>query len=133
MTEQETAHFETQFARGVELFNTKEFFDCHDVFEELWQEERGELKLFLQGLIQAAVGSYHLSNGNTTGAISQYTKSLAKLDQFGDDYCNLEMKTFRDEIRRCLLGAEMMLASGASYEVAGEYFPLLRTIGNETI
>ena len=47
----------------------------------VWQEDRSELRLFLQGMIQSAVGSYHLTNGNTTGAISQYTKALDKFEQ----------------------------------------------------
>src|ERR1043166_233234 len=106
-----------QFQHGVKLFNAKEFFDCHDAFEELWQEDRSERRLFLQGLIQAAVGCHHLSNGNTTGAISQYNKSLDKLRKFGDDYMSLDMKKFKDEIERCLDGACLMHAKDAAYEV----------------
>ena len=126
--ENEAGYFEKQFAHGVELFNQKEFFECHDAFEELWQEERGERRLFLQGLIQAAVGCHHLSNGNTTGAISQYNKSLDKLKQYADDYLGLDMKNFRSEIERCLEGACLMHAKDVTYEVADVFFPELRRI-----
>ena len=117
--------FDEQFARGVELFNSKEFFDCHDAFEELWMEEHGERRLFLQGLIQAAVGCYHLSNGNTTGAISQYQKSLAKLEQYPDRFLNLDVARLRVELQHCLAGASAMLEQSAVYEVDASYFPLL--------
>jgi predicted metal-dependent hydrolase len=120
--------FDKQFAKGVELFNRKEFFECHDAFEELWQEERSERRLFLQGLIQAAVGCHHLSNGNTTGAISQYNKSLDKLKDYADDYMSLDIKNFRAEIERCLDGACLMHAKDVHYEVADTFFPELRWI-----
>lgn len=117
--------FEEQFAHGVDLFNRKEFFECHDVWEELWQEERSERRLFLQGMIQAAVGSYHLTNGNTTGAISQYTKSLDKLRQYPPDYFGINLEGLRSELERCLDGALTMQSQDAKYEVAAEYFPII--------
>lgn len=117
--------FQKQFMRGVELFNAKEFFDCHDEWEELWHDERGERRLFLQGMIQAAVGSYHLTNGNITGAISQYTKSLDKLNQYPHECLGIDLGKFRSEIERCLEGAITMQSQGITYAVADEYFPLL--------
>ncbi len=124
----EYGSFDEQFAKGVELFNEKEFFECHDVFEELWQYDRSEMRLFLQGLIQAAVGCYHLSNGNTTGAISQYTKSLDKLRQYSDDYAGLKVAVLRTELERCLGGAVTMHEAGKRFEVAQEYFPVIEVI-----
>ena len=128
MTDSPERTFEETFSHGVDLFNEKEFFECHDAFEELWQEDRSERRLFLQGLIQAAVGCHHLSNGNTSGAISQYTKSLDKLKQYPDDYMGLDMETFRKEIERCFDGACLMHAKGAAYEVNNSFFPELRRI-----
>jgi predicted metal-dependent hydrolase len=116
---------EEQFALGVKLFNEREFFDCHDAFEELWQEERGESRLFLQALIQAAVGCYHLMNGNPTGAVSQYRKSLAKLEQYPDSYLGIDAKRLATELLPCLAGAEAMNEAGAAYDVDPSFFPML--------
>ena len=66
--------------QGVELFNAGDFFECHDVFEEYWNELRGSEKLCIQGLIQTAVGCYHALNGNFTGAASQFGKAQSKLE-----------------------------------------------------
>lgn len=126
--EHEHRSFEEQFAHGVELFNTKEFFDCHDAWEELWQEDRTELRLFLQGMIQSAVGSYHLTNGNTTGAISQYTKALDKLEKYPAVYCGVDLETFRKEVERCRDGALAMHSQGATYEVAPHFFPQVQIV-----
>ena len=124
----EDIDFDSVYQHGIDLFNQKEFFDCHDAFEELWQEERGERRLFLQGLIQAAVGCYHLSNGNPTGAISQYKKSLAKLEQYPEEYLGIELARLKTELQRCLGGAEAMNASGHTYEVDPGYFPELSRV-----
>jgi predicted metal-dependent hydrolase len=64
---------------GIELFNRREFFECHEVLEEIWTPERGPRRLFLQALIHFAVGFYHDSRGNAVGASRQLRKGLRKL------------------------------------------------------
>lgn len=65
--------------RGIELFNREEFFECHEVLEELWTPERGPRRLFLQAVIHMAVACYHCQRGNPRGAQGQFTKGLRKL------------------------------------------------------
>ena len=65
--------------RGIELFNTGEYFECHEVLEDLWREERGARRDFLQALIHAAVALHHRARGNPRGATGQLRKALAKL------------------------------------------------------
>jgi len=67
------------FRRGIELFNRREFFECHEVLEDLWRPERGVRRLFLQGVIHLAVGFYHHRQGNQAGAVRQLRKGLKKL------------------------------------------------------
>jgi predicted metal-dependent hydrolase len=64
---------------GIELFNTGQFFVCHEVLEEVWTPERGPRRLFLQSLIHLAVGLYHWERHNSDGAIRQLRKGLRKL------------------------------------------------------
>jgi predicted metal-dependent hydrolase len=65
--------------RGIELFNQREFFECHEVLEEEWTPERGPRRLFLQSLIHVAVGLYHAGRENPVGASRQLRKALRKL------------------------------------------------------
>jgi len=65
--------------RGIQLFNDREFFHCHEVLEEAWTPERGPRRLFLQALIHLAVGFYHCERANPAGASSQFQKGLHKL------------------------------------------------------
>ena len=65
--------------RGIHLFNTRQFFECHEVWEEVWTPERGPRRLFLQSLIHFAVALYHTERDNPEGAARQLRKGLRKL------------------------------------------------------
>lgn len=67
------------FARGLTVFRDGDFYLAHDLWEEVWHGYRGADRLFLQGLIHIAVGSYHAQCGNTRGARSQLAKAAAKM------------------------------------------------------
>lgn len=88
-----------QFFEGLRQFNAREFFDCHDTLEEIWKENNGEERLFLQGLIQVAVAYYHMGNGKFSGAYSQITKAIEKLAQYPEDYAGLDIGTFLTTLR----------------------------------
>jgi predicted metal-dependent hydrolase len=45
------------FQRAVQLFNNREFFECHEALEEAWMPERGARRPFLQGLIHRRGGA----------------------------------------------------------------------------
>ena len=70
------------FIKGIDLFNKREFYDAHEYWEELWLEYHLEDKKFIQGLIQLTVAYYHLSTGNSKGALSLLNKSLEKMQLF---------------------------------------------------
>ena len=65
--------------RGIQLFNGRQYFECHEAWEEVWTPERGPRRLFLQSLIHFAVGLYHSERGNSVGAARQLRKGLRKL------------------------------------------------------
>tara|TARA_B100001250_G_C19703756_1_gene745990 strand:- start:637 stop:1002 length:366 start_codon:yes stop_codon:yes gene_type:complete len=70
------------FLEGLILFNNKQFYEAHEYWEELWLEHHLEDKKFIQGLIQLTVAYYHLSTGNSKGALSLLNKSLDKIQLF---------------------------------------------------
>ncbi len=84
-----------KFRSGIAQFNERKFFECHDTLEEVWSGSRGPMRDFLQGLIQVAVGFYHLGNGNFIGAESQLTKGLVRLQPFGDAYGGIDLSGLR--------------------------------------
>jgi predicted metal-dependent hydrolase len=89
------------FLRGIDEFNRREFFECHDTWEHIWQETTGADKLFLQGIIHAAVGLYHFTNGRWKGAKSQLQKCTTKLAAYHPTYRGVDValltSTFTNE------------------------------------
>lgn len=67
------------YQRGIRLFNAGEFYDAHEVWEDVWRESHGIEKTFLQGLIQAAVALHHQSTGNLVGACSLVERARRNL------------------------------------------------------
>jgi predicted metal-dependent hydrolase len=88
-----------EFHRGIELFNHGEYFECHEVLEEVWRHERGERRLFLQSLIHLAVAFYHHQQGNPAGMERQMQKGLKKLAGYLPEYCGVDtVQLYRDAI-----------------------------------
>ena len=58
-----------EFYAGLAQFNSREYFQCHETLESLWIAERGPVRELFQGVIQIAVGCYHLiARNNFHGA-----------------------------------------------------------------
>jgi|GEM_PF-717689 len=53
---------------GIALFNAQEYFECHEVLEDIWNAERHPIRTIYKGIIQVGVGCYHLLRGNYRGA-----------------------------------------------------------------
>lgn len=83
-------HFEG-YRRGVELFNTRNFYDAHEVWEDVWRETNGPEKKFLQGLIQVAVAFHHHSTGNVVGACSLLARARKNLAQYPESYLGIRV------------------------------------------
>lgn len=83
-----------EFWQGVEQFNQRQFYDCHDTLEALWIEASQLEKKFYQGILQVAVGLYHLSNSNWRGAVILMGEGLGRLQAYLPDHANLDIATF---------------------------------------
>jgi predicted metal-dependent hydrolase len=94
------------FARGIAQFNDGLFFECHDTLEEVWSGVRGPSRDFFQGLIQAAVGFYHLGNGNRPGATTLLRRSRARLERYPACYGGVDLGPLRDAVGEWLRALE---------------------------
>ncbi|HEY6443422.1 MAG TPA: DUF309 domain-containing protein [Candidatus Acidoferrales bacterium] len=93
---------ESRFARGVAHFNAQEYFEAHEVWEELWLAAREPEKTFLQGLIQVAAAFHHHRRENARGARSLLAAGIAKLQGFPDDYRGIAVDDLRTEAKSWL-------------------------------
>jgi predicted metal-dependent hydrolase len=90
------------FQDGIDFFNAGHYFEAHEAWEDLWRLTRGPLRLFYQGLVQAAVGLHHLSRGNLNGATAQLRKSLSKLEEYPERFCQIDNRSLTADLRRIL-------------------------------
>ncbi len=80
-----------RFAAGVDQFNQQAFYQCHDSLEDLWHDALQPQRQFYQGVLQLAVGYYHLSNRNGKGAAILLGEGLAKLNYFMPTYGGIDV------------------------------------------
>jgi predicted metal-dependent hydrolase len=94
-------------SEGINFFNSGRYFEAHERWEDLWRITRGPLRLFYQGLIQAAVGLHHLSQGNLNGGRAQITKSVAKLSEYPALFCRIDNEKLVGELRQILVNGKI--------------------------
>lgn len=80
-----------QFWQGVEQFNQQEFYACHDTLEALWMEASNPQKQFYQGILQIAVGCYHLGNLNWRGAVILLGEGIGRLRDYQPVYDGVDV------------------------------------------
>ncbi|WP_013324946.1 DUF309 domain-containing protein [Gloeothece verrucosa] len=79
--------------QAVEEFNEQEFYACHDTLEALWMDSTEPLKTFYQGMLQIAVGCYHLENQNWRGAVILLGEGLRKLNHYQPTYQGIDVES----------------------------------------
>jgi uncharacterized protein len=89
------------YLKGIECFNECDFYESHEVWEELWTEYRGPSRKFYQGLIQAAVALYHFGNGNIRGARKLFNSTRDYLTPYCPKHLGLDLQKFLAEFERC--------------------------------
>lgn len=67
------------FNEAVELFNSREYYKCHDVLEALWNKSEEPARTLVHGILQCAVGFHHLFNRNHKGAMMELGEGVCKL------------------------------------------------------
>lgn len=101
--------YEPRYLAGIVLFNRRDFFEAHEVWESLWLDACvGNDRRFVQALIQAAVGLYHFGNGNRSGATKLYKSSKAYMEVYPSPHLGLDIAKFWRDMETCfakLLGA----------------------------
>ena len=86
------------FENGVRKFNSRNFYEAHEYFEEIWVNYKVKDRLFIQSLIQLSVAYFHISNMNRNGAIGLFRKTIKKLDIYKNISVNIKNL---DEIINC--------------------------------
>ena len=85
---------------AVNKFNQRDFFECHEILEDIWFDERGSSRNLYQGLLHIAVGFYHLTKKNNfKGTIIQLTKAEEKLVRFPEVFHGVDLAKLLKQVR----------------------------------
>jgi predicted metal-dependent hydrolase len=101
---------EETYLRGIRLFNSADYFEAHEVLEDVWRAASGPEKKFLQGLIQVAVALHHHSNGNVVGARSLLVRATKNLSDYPENFGGIQLP----ELLHSLAQWQEALAEGTS-------------------
>jgi len=84
---------------AITLFNRREYFNCHEVLEEMWHEAEGEDKAFYEGLIRLATGLHlRFRRRAPQGAINLLTQGLMRLENYRPAHLGIDVARLYDEI-----------------------------------
>ena len=116
----------TRFTEGINKFNSGDFYECHDIIEDVWFDVRGSSRRFYQGLIHLAVGFYHIiERDNSKGAISQLTKGITKLEEYSPEFQGVELKILLQKVKACLTEIEK-IKNGKSESFNADLIPKIK-------
>ncbi len=95
--------YDRLYIEFVYYFNVeRDYFECHEVLEELWMEEGRDL--LYQGLLQVAVGLYHHRNGNLRGAVKLLVQAVEKLEKGIGREIGIDLPRLLDDSKTYLAG-----------------------------
>jgi uncharacterized protein len=95
------ADYDPRYLEGIEHFNRCDFFEAHEVWEELWADYSGPSRKFYQGLIQVAVCLHHFGNGNIRGAKKLYFGCRGYLEPYLPRHEGLNLEKLLAELEIC--------------------------------
>ncbi len=89
------------------MFNMGDYFEAHEYLEAAWKDERRAIRDLYRAVLQVAVGYYHLTRGNYTGAQKMFNRSRKFLDTLPDVCQGIHLAQLRRDMDR--VEAEMVL------------------------
>ena len=83
---------------GKKEFQNGNYFDAHEIWEDLWSDYNLKDRKFIQGLIQLSVSFVHLKNGNMIGAKNLLKKSKEKFLDYEKEHRSINIEMLRAEM-----------------------------------
>src|SRR5947208_885213 len=97
--------YDPRYLAGVAHFNAGDYFEAHEVWEDLWHDCVSAERLFYQSLIQAAVALYHWGNANRAGATRLFASGRAKMAGYRPRHLGLDVDRFWADVGAALADA----------------------------
>lgn len=71
-----------KMARGLELYNSGHYWECHEELEDHWLADAGDNARYVYwSVLQIATALFHWKDDNLAGATGQLRRALKKMDK----------------------------------------------------
>lgn len=89
------------FRQGLDLFNRGEFYEAHEVWEDIWRSTTPEPKDLFQGLIQVAAALHQFRDlKRIDGPRRTFEKARRRLEGFAPVACGLDIADLVGSVSR---------------------------------
>lgn len=92
-----------RYDEAVRAFNAGEYFEAHELFEDLWRAADGPLKLFYLAMTQSAVALHHAERRNWHGAMTLWRRANRRFAEYDGEFGRQGLNRLRaviDELAR---------------------------------
>ena len=85
-------------AEAVRRFNAGEFYKQHDLFEALWMQEPGPVRILYQGVLQVGIAYFQITRGNGRGGLKMLLRSIQWLTALPDVCQGIDVAQLRADV-----------------------------------
>ena len=79
---------------GIGLFNQGKYYECHEVLEEIWREEKGKIRDLYKGILQVGIAIHHAKRSNLKGAVRLVSSGIELLRSFEPECMGIDVEDF---------------------------------------
>jgi len=89
--------FDSRFEEAIAQFNSGDYYACHDTLESIWNDSWQSDRAFYQGILQIAVGLYHLKSQNWHGAAILLGEGTSRLPSYLPEYQSIDVENLLED------------------------------------
>ncbi len=84
---------------GLELFNRREYFECHEALEDAWKADKGAGRDLYRGILQIGIAYMQIERGNFRGAVKMLLRVRQWLDPLPPTCRGIQVEPLRQDAR----------------------------------
>ena len=93
----------SRLVAAVNKFNEGDYFECHEILEDIWFDVRDDSRDFYQGLLHISVAFYHLTKKNNfKGTLIQLDKAMQRLGAYDKVFSGVDVPKLTGEVKRII-------------------------------
>jgi predicted metal-dependent hydrolase len=98
--------------KGIEQFNRRELFECHETLERLWMDEPRSIRRLYQGILQVGVAFHHLQAGRYRPVVTLLKRGSQYLEPYAPLCMGVNIDDLLGGLARCLAAVQELGQDG---------------------